>query len=51
MEIFEECAVINDLLQTGKGTEARNNLIRLLDYHEREGIAYSTLVNHLVRES
>lgn len=51
MEIFEECAVINDLLQAGKGAEARNNLIRLLDYHEREGISYSPLVNHLVRES
>jgi len=51
MEIFEECAVINDLLQDGKGNEARNNLIRLLDYHERESIAYSPLVNHLVRES
>lgn len=51
MEIFKECAVINDLLQDGKGNEARNNLIRLLDYHEREGIAYSPLVNHLVRES
>lgn len=51
MEIFEECAVINDFLQVGKGPEARNNLIRLLDFHERKGINYSPLVNHLVRES
>lgn len=51
MEIFEECSVINDLLQTNDGTEARNRLIRLLDQHGREGIPYSPLVNHLIRES
>ena len=51
MEIFEECAVINDLLQANDGTEARNRLIRLLDQHGREGIPYSPLVNHLIRES
>lgn len=51
MEIFEECAVINDLLQVKDGTEARNRLIRLLDQHGREGVAYSPLVNHLIRES
>lgn len=51
MEIFEECAVINDLLQANDGTEARNRLTRLLDQHGREGIPYSPLVNHLIRES
>lgn len=51
MEIFEECAVINDLLQAENGTEARNRLIRLLDQHDSEGIPYSPLVNHLIRES
>ena len=51
MEIFEECAVINDLLEANDGTEARNRLIRMLDQHGREGIPYSPLVNHLIRES
>ncbi|MDI9331172.1 MAG: DEAD/DEAH box helicase [Alphaproteobacteria bacterium] len=50
MEIFEECGVINDLLQVGNETEARNRLIRLLDQHCKEGIAYSSLLNHLIRE-
>ena len=51
MEIFEECAAINDLLQAENGTEARNRLIRLLDQHEREETPYSPLVNHLIRDS
>lgn len=51
MEIFEECAVINELLEVANGTEARNRLIRLLDQHHREEVAYSPLVNHLIRES
>lgn len=51
MEIFEECAVINDLLQVDDGTEARNRLIRLLDKLDRENQAYDPLLNHLIRES
>lgn len=51
MEIFEECAAINDLLQAENGTEARNRLIRLLDQHVREETPYSPLVNHLIRDS
>ncbi|HDR9499064.1 DEAD/DEAH box helicase [Burkholderia sp. Tr-20355] len=51
METFDECAVINELLQAGNETEARNRLIRLLDQHERKSEHYSPLVNHLIRES
>ncbi|NIF53321.1 DEAD/DEAH box helicase [Burkholderia sp. Ax-1724] len=51
MEIFEECAVVNDLLQAGNEAEARNRLICLLDQHDRENVPYSPLVNHLIRES
>ena len=51
MEIYEECAVINDLLQANDETEARNRLIRMLDQLGREGIPYSPLINHLIRES
>lgn len=51
MEIFEECSIINDLLQTGSETEARNRLICLLDLHDKKNVSYSPLVNHLIRES
>ncbi|MBX3615601.1 DEAD/DEAH box helicase [Nitrosomonas sp.] len=51
MDIFEECAAINELLQTDDGVEARNRLIRLLDSLGRENQAYNPLLNHLIRES
>ncbi len=51
MEIFEECAVINDLLQSNDGTEARNRLIRLLDKLDKKNQDYDQLLNHLIRES
>ena len=51
MEIFETCHKINDLLISNNENEARNELIKLLDFHEREKIPYSALVNHLIRES
>lgn len=51
MDIFEECSVINDLLQGNEGVAARNRLIRLLDSLGREGEAYTELLNHLIRES
>lgn len=51
MEIFEECSIINDLLQAEDGVEARNRLIRLLDSLGREEKSYDPLLNHLIRES
>lgn len=51
MEIFETCHKINDLLISNNENEARNELIKLLDFHERENLPYSELVNHLIRES
>lgn len=51
MDIFELCHQINDRLIAGNETEARNELIKLLDYHEKQGIAYSPLVNHLIRST
>ena len=51
MDIFEECSVINDLLQADDGVEARNRLIRLLDNFGRENQSYDPLLNHLIRES
>jgi len=51
MDIFEECSKINDFLASNDQLEARNNLIKLLDAHEKEDIPYSELVNHLIRET
>lgn len=51
MDIFETCHKINDLLIADNENEARNELIKLLDFHEQQNIAYSELVNHLIRES
>lgn len=51
MEIFETCHIINEYLIENKEVQARNELIKLLDYHERNEIEYSPLVNHLIRET
>lgn len=51
MEIFETCQTINLLLQSNNDKDARNELIKLLDYHEENQIPYSSLVNHLIRET
>lgn len=51
MDIFDECAAINDLLQANNEIEARNRLIRLLDNLGREKNTYNPLLNHLIRES
>lgn len=51
MEVFEECHEINDLIAQQRPTEARNKLIQLLDYHEKNQIQYSALVNRLIRDT
>lgn len=49
--IFNSCELINNLLFENKESEARDELIKLLDYHEANRITYSPLVNHLIRET
>ena len=51
MDIFDTCHIINEYLIGNKEVQARNELIKLLDYHERNEIEYSPLVNHLIRET
>lgn len=51
MEIFDTCQTINEYLNSNNEVRARNELIRLLDYHEMNDIEYSPLVNHLIRET
>lgn len=51
MEVFETCQKINAQLQIGNEVDARNQLIELLDYHNRENLEYTPLVNHLIRQT
>lgn len=49
--IFESCHKINDLLISEKDNEAREELIKLLDFHYTNKLDYTPLVNHLIRET
>ncbi len=51
MEVFETCQKINDYLLAKNEIMARNELITLLDYHEKKDMDYTPLVNHLIRET
>lgn len=48
--IFIRCQEINELLVEGNEIKARDKLIQLLDFHKKNQIVYSELVNHLIRE-
>lgn len=50
MDVFDSCHVVNDLLTAGNESGARNELIKLLAKVERDGLDYSPLINHLIRE-
>ncbi|MCV9926289.1 DEAD/DEAH box helicase [Flavobacterium sp. LS1R49] len=49
--IFDNCHKINELLISDKDNEAREELIKLLDFHKTEKLEYTPLVNHLIRET
>ncbi|MEN2401127.1 DEAD/DEAH box helicase [Flavobacterium sp. MC2016-06] len=49
--VFDQCCKINYLLTSKKDNEAREELIKLLDFHNSEKIEYNPLVNHLIRET
>lgn len=49
--IFEKCQTINELLIADKENDARQELIKLLDFHESNKIEYTPLINHLIRET
>ena len=49
IDIFERCDNINDLLSKNQEDIAREELINLLDYHRKNDIEYTPLVNHLIR--
>ena len=48
--IFEQCQKINTLLNNKQESDARDCVIKLLDFLNQNDIAYSELVNHLIRE-
>lgn len=49
--IFENCQVINNLLIQKQENQARQELIKLLDFHKKNSLSYTPLVNHLIRET
>ena len=49
--VFDNCHNINNLLISRKDNEAREELIKLLDYHNENNVSYTPLVNHLIRET
>ena len=49
--IFETCQNINSLLQSAKENEAREELIKLLEFHKSKELNYTPVVNHFIRET
>lgn len=50
-QVFDRCHTINGLLINNQENEARQELIKLLDYHNTNQLEYNPLVNHLIRET
>ncbi|SEL99255.1 DEAD/DEAH box helicase [Aquimarina amphilecti] len=50
-QVFDKCHIINELLIGKQENEARQELIKLLDYHNTNELQYNPLVNHLIRET
>ncbi|AVR69855.1 TPA: DEAD/DEAH box helicase [Pseudomonas aeruginosa] len=50
MDSFEHCHEINELILAGNEGDARNKLIKLLDFFEESGEKYTPLVNSLIRQ-
>jgi hypothetical protein len=49
--VFEACQNINALLQAGRDNAAREELIKLLDYHSSNNLKYTPLINHFIRQT
>ena len=50
MDVFEKCHEINNYINDRDDISARNELIKLLDYHKSNQIQYSPLLNNLIRQ-
>ena len=51
MDIFNSCKAVNNYLINHRENDARNLLIKLLDYLNSKHISYTPLINHLIRET
>lgn len=51
MGIFNSCKAVNNYLINHRENDARNLLIKLLDYLNSKHISYTPLINHLIRET
>ncbi|MWP46313.1 DEAD/DEAH box helicase [Gilliamella sp. Pas-s27] len=51
LDIFNVCHSINNSLNIGDESLARNELIKLLDYCKSNNIVYTPLINHLIRDT
>ncbi len=49
--VFQQCDIINNLLIVNDENKAREELIKLLDFHNNNQLSYTPLVNHLIRET
>lgn len=49
--VFNQCHIINDYLIQNNDNKSREELIKLLDFHQQKNIQYTPLVNHLIRET
>jgi reverse gyrase len=51
MEVFEECKKISKNLELSNENNARNDLIKLLDYLTTNQIKYTPIINNLIRQT
>jgi len=51
MEVFNECKIINKLIENDNDNEARNSLIKLLDYLKKNEVEYTPIINNLIRQT
>lgn len=49
--IFDQCHIVNNHLFNGKENLAREELIKILNFHKIQNLPYSELVNHLIRQT
>lgn len=48
-QVFSVCSQINALIEQGQEEGARTALVELLDWHFREHLSYTPIVNHFIR--
>lgn len=50
MDVFHKCFEINELIINGDETEARNEVIKLLDHCQNKELPLTPLINNLIRQ-